>query len=153
MTESSWRGTTYTCLFTSERERTTNWSDNCANVQFGKPMCFYWALGLLRDIWMRGSLQAQVWFKSSCSTQKLTLTQVTPHESFNGEALCTAFEQFRSPGIFPLSSLSVLWPLPEHWLLLCIPPDKVPQESSKCLLSFCLPPKSYEPPFSPRGNA
>lgn len=96
------------CLFTPEREPTTNQSDSRVNIQFGKPVCFDWVLGLLRNM-DEGVLTGT----GCCTTSKLTQHRWQLKKAAMAE-LSTVHRWPRSPGIF---SLQLICPASSLWVI------------------------------------
>lgn len=96
------------CLFTPEREPTTNQSDSRVNIQFGKPVCFDWVLGLLRNM-DEGVLTGT----GCCTTSKLTQHRWKLKKAAMAE-LSTVHRRPRSPGIF---SLQLICPVSSLWVI------------------------------------
>lgn len=77
------------CLFTTERELTTNQSTETTEVQFGELINF---TGVTNGSIDEGHLQEQKWRKDSYITSILP-GMVTVHKSWKPRAFCTACRQ------------------------------------------------------------
>lgn len=96
------------CLVTLEREPTTDQSDSRTSIQFGKPVCFYWVLGLLRNM-DEGVLTGT----GCCTTSKLTQHRRQLTIAAMAE-LSTVHRRPHSPGIF---SLQLICPVSSPWVI------------------------------------